>query len=334
MRRYIEMTPRLGQDDAFLGFQHAVTRAAYDSLAGSYATGDNEPEVVSKLVDALHDKSYDQIRLTAHMIHGAGRSGVQFRYRAADVTRELGDMVVISMVTDGPERILQRVCIIQNKKAHAGNWVVDDKQLFLLKNFPPLSGRSGIFRGTSDVRFRNTSGCLGAYGLLYEPGEMILASAQAVAEFLRGGRTLRPANVGVAPAGRMDAEGFGPVSSSWPLWREHLDGLVMCMEGEHLVMLPRRASVVGLHPGFLGNVHFCRDLHDFVRAWTQMSLGEYTCSDRRVVNVEADAFANHLMRSSRLGDDVRLPLNDRYSDVKFPGDMAVFVLRLDVRHKG
>ena len=85
---------------------------------------------------------------------------------------------------------------------------------------------------------------------------------------------------------------------------------------------------------FLGNMHYGRDLYDFVRAWTQVNIGEFTCLRGAIVNPEADAFANHLIRSAGLGRGVDLPTGDRNVEHPFEGDIAVLLLKIDVEHRG
>lgn len=133
------------------------------------------------------------------------------------MTKELGDMAIITLVTDKSERLLQKVCVVQNKKQRDGHWHINPEQLYLLKNFPPFSGSKGIFRRSKDITFRNSSGCLGCYALFFAPGEMILTSAPALTEMLRGKRSISRANIG-GYAGTMGSVWIGAAQGApwWP----------------------------------------------------------------------------------------------------------------------
>lgn len=95
---------------------------------------------------------------------------------------------------------------------------------------------------------------------------------------------------------------------------------------------PRRGFGYALP--FLENVHYGRDMYDFVRAWTQVNLGEFTFLDGVIINPEADGFANHLISSAGLGRGVVFPPGDRNVERKFEGGMTVLLLRYDVERKG
>jgi len=264
---------------------------------------------VTRLVETLKDKPpYDRVRIETGMLHGS-RSYVEFNFRDKPTTKELGDMAIITVVADRNVRLVQRLCIIQNKSARGDRWDVDEEQLFLLKNFPPLAGNRGIFKGVGSITFRNRSGCLGAYGLLHEPGEMVFASAGVVSECMRAGSSLHMRDTGFFPARPFPAGIINP-------WIEY------------------PWSSFGPLERFLGNVHFCRDVYDFVKDWTQINIGEPTCWDNAAVNSEADGLANHLIWQAGLGHGLELPQGEIPVDWKFDGSMAVLVMRLDVGSKG
>jgi hypothetical protein len=331
MNRFFALAVQLSKDVGFLNFQNEVIRDAYDALGQAYAANGNEVEIVTKLAETVKGKSYDQVQISASKIHGS-RSYVEFNFRDKPTTKELGDMAVITVVTAGRDRLLQRLCIVQNKKARDQKWRIDPEQLFLLKNFPPFVGNRGIFRGMSNVVFHNPSGCLGAFGLLSEPGEMMFVAAPVFAELLRDRGSLPASEIGLPALIPHDGgqSAFHGGSLSMPPF-----------ESEEWIMhevfrknrpFPWRG--LGYSLPFLGNVHYGRDMYDFVRAWTQVNLGEFTCFHGEVINAEADGFANHLIRSAGLEAGVDFPTGDRYVERKFEGGMAVLLLRMDVEHRG
>ncbi|MCE5276354.1 MAG: hypothetical protein LLG43_14615 [Deltaproteobacteria bacterium] len=328
LHRVFNYALRLAEDGEFFHFQNDLAQAAYDSLGQSYKAGENEIAIVTKLVNALNGRTYNHITVEANKIHG-NRSFVEFNYRDKPTTKELGDMAVISIVTVGKNRLLQRVCIIQNKKAKKHAWGVDAEQLFLLKNFPPLSGNRGLFRGMSDVTFRNRSGCLGAYGLFDDPGEMMFLAAPLFAEILRDRSSVSLADIGIPSAtSQVGVHSAFPVTPFGHFFDPKEWYMIMREVIHRIGPFPWR--VLGLGLPFFGNVHYGLDIYDFVRAWTQVNLGEYTCLAGVTVNPDVDGFANRLIRSAGLGQGIDLPKVNDDLDTKPEGDMAVFVLRMDV----
>lgn len=301
----------------------------YEALGQAYAQGEGEVGMVKKLVAAIDGKSYRGISLASQMIHGS-RSYVEFNCRDKPVTKELGDMLVISLVSAGGERLFQRISIIQNKKDSSGKWGIDLEQLYLLKNFPLFTGNKGMFRNCRDIAFRNESGCLGSYGLFQTPGEMIVASAPLVTELLKGKKTLSPSDIQVLQVMPSSQSG-GLLNNSVPWWPRPF--LRHPEESFHFFeKIIRRYGVIpfGGFNGFLGNVHFCRDICDFTRAWTHLSLGEPTYAWDQVVNPDVDAFSVFILRQYGFDHLPKLPSDNVFGDREFEGTLAVFLMHLDV----
>ncbi len=317
MRRLFKKMGELMEDEGFARFQTDLVHRCYEGLGRGYSVGDNEIALVERLVEAVNGQSYGPMRLSGKMLHGS-RSYVEFNYLDKPVTKELADMAVMSVVTDGGSPIFSRICLIQNKKDHGSNWAVDSEQLFLLKNFPPFAGNKGIFRGRSDIHFRNHTGCLGAFGLLGTPGEMILASAPVVSELLRGKQSLSPADICVLGSGV--SAGGNTMSAVWSL-----------MSGIH----PQEWLWMtdGMN-GPLGNLHFARDLYDFIRGWTQMSIGEPTRMYGRVVSQVVDSFSSFLIRSAGLSEHLDLPSDNVFGDSQFHGQVASFLMHIELSEMG
>jgi hypothetical protein len=318
------------QDNGFLAFQNQVIRSAYEGLGQGYSANDNEVALVTRLVTSINGKSYKQLRLLANKIHGS-RSYVEFDYRDKPTTKELGDMVVITAVTNGSQRLFQRLCIIQNKKASGGKWGIDREQLYLLKNFPPLSGNRGILRGSHNIAFRNTSQCLGAFGLLFEPGEMIFASAGLITEMSRGEDSLSRDRIAMPSHAGMNTSSQSSIFSALPWMHFHP------MEVHHL--LHELEEYVGCFPWsfggqqFMGNTIYANDICDLIRAWTQLSIGEVTCSDGKIINREVDDFTNHLIRNAGFGEGIEFSFQDSNIERRFLGDVTVFMMHLDVANQ-
>ncbi len=335
MMRVFDHIIALSSDDGFLRFQHDLSRRVYDALGQGYVGNENEVALIKRMVDAVNGQSYRGVRVFATIIHGP-RSYVEFNFMDRPVTKELGDMIIVTLVTDGSNRLVQKTCVIQNKKERDSHWNIDEEQLYLLKNFPPLSGSKGVFKRCKDLIFRNTSGCLGCYGLFFSPGEMIFASAPALTEMLRGKRSVSRADIGLAPGGNRAGWSGGEQPIFWWAgfpWR--------CPEEVYMVLeeLARHYGypmLAGMpFNGFLGCSPFALDIHDFTRDWTQLKIGEPTVVAGRVLNPAADAFSNFVLRSAGFKElSVELPTGGLFGDQEFEGQMAVMLMHMDVARNG
>lgn len=334
MRDFFIQLSRLVSDVGFLKFQNDLIHDFYNVLSQGYTINNNEVALVKRLVDTANAKSYGPVKLYANMLHGS-RSYVEFNYQDKPVTKELGDMAIITIVTRNKQRLLQRICIIQNKKSSKDRWDIDIEQLFLLKNFPPFTGNRGIFRNCPDIAFRNYTGCLGAFGLLNSPGEMIFASAPLISELLRGKRSLLNSEISVISG----LNGFGESNNNHtfsflPLFlRFRSKDWGFFMEEFFERHGPLMGFPWGMNHGFLGNSRFSRDLYDLIRAWTQLSIGEISFIYDSVVNKDVDAFSNFLLRSAGFGEMLDIPGDNIFVERKFEGQMAIFALHLDIAHE-
>jgi hypothetical protein len=322
VREYIE----LQGDVSFRRFQNELSQKMYDALGQGYISSDNEVSLVNKLVDIINDSRFNKFRFYSHKIHGP-RSYVEFNYRDRPITKEIADMAIVSIASYKRKRILQKVSFVQNKTDRDKKWAIDDEQLFLLKNFPRLSGSKGIFKSFSneDIVFLNHSRCLGAFGLFMSPGEMIFLSAPLLSELKRDNgiaiedirQTETVANVGT--------HNF-PLSirSDHHLWEEFFY-YIRKYGLEYVFFTPFLSN--GSLP-FLGNCIFSRDIYDFVRDWTQFNIGEPTYAFGSTLDPILDRFANFLLRTIGIQEYVDLPLEG--VEGKFGNAMAVFVMHMDL----
>jgi hypothetical protein len=70
------------------------------------------------------------------------------------------------------------------------------------------------------------------------------------------------------------------------------------------------------------------DLHDVIRAWTSLRLGELVYAFDQRQDVEADQFASTVLRSIGFGE--RLDLGDESSEGEFNSPATVMVAHLDI----
>lgn len=336
MHTVIETFMDLMKNERFLGFQNDLALDIYDGLGQGFSSNENEVSLVTKLCKITDGKSYGPLSIRADKIHGS-RSYVEFNYMDKPVTKELGDMAVITVVSSGRERLFQKLCIIQNKKSseitsgkNKGNsrWDIDLEQLYLLKNFPRLSGNKGILKHCHDVSFRNTGGCLGAFGLMHVPGDMILITAPLLTELMKGRKSLNISdisvigdNCNVSQQGGMGLPFFGRIHPKelYMMYEE----LWHCSRG----MWP---FMNGANMPFLNNTLFTRDIYDFVRSWTQINIGETSFSFGKVTNVVVDSFSNALLRQIGFGEGMDLPVIQNFSEFSWEGELGVAVTHIDI----
>jgi len=329
MRRLFRQIQQLRRDSGFAVFQNSVVHDFYDTLGQGYSKNENEVALVERMVNAAKGKSYGPVSLHGSMLHGS-RSYVEFNHRDQPVTRELGDMAIIAIATSGGERLLQKITIVQNKKASSKSWGLDQEQLFMLKNFPPFSGNRGIFRGRRDLTFVDTSGCLGSYGLLAAPGEMLFASAQLVTEFSSAKKSVSLRDIGSFRVNVPSSNGTS-MAFPWSHPRFHPKEWIFLMEECLDVFGPSPGPFHGgSASGFLGNECFSRDLYDLIRSWTRLSVGEPTCVSDQVINSTVDAFSNLLLRNAGLGKLAMFPPDELFGNQEFDGQMGVVAVHLEV----
>jgi len=152
--------------------------------------GIREDLIVTELCDVMSRKQFRGLRIESRKTHSRSTSGVQFDYIGKQTVKELADMVIVSIVTFNREILFLKTAFVQNKKAPKDNkistWGIDQKQLFLLKNFPKFAGVSGIFNNEKvssifnkgKISFLNLSNTLGNFGLFDTNGEMIFLTAK------------------------------------------------------------------------------------------------------------------------------------------------------------
>lgn len=257
------------RDASFAKFQNGLASEVYRTLRQGFALGEGEVELVRRITNAVDNASYGQVRVFGKMLHGSA-SLVDFNFRGETSRKELGDIALVSVVSAGREVILSRLVLVQNKLGEGKSWGIDEKQLFLLANFPTLSGHSGVLAGKKDVCFRDRSGCLGGYGLLYPPSEMYFASAKLLRSRSFGKKSInvkdlqRSSNLQEC---HLDAQLFRALL---PCWHVADELLLLAFSNGRGLTVPHDPA------GFFGNVPFCPDILSLVRAWTQVSMGEFT----------------------------------------------------------
>lgn len=230
------------------------------------------------------------------------------------------------------------MCIVQNKKESGNGWNIDVEQLYLLKNFPPFSGNTGIFSGMKDIIFRNNSGCLGAFGFFDTPGELSIISGPMVSELRKGKKSVSRADVSVPEECHISKKinnGSSPSPFQSILSSKYLEEYLYVLEKITRMSkygYPHLFSTLPNLP-FLHNSCFLRDVHDFTRGWTQFNIGEVTYAFGETLNPSVDGFCNLLLRSAGMSEYMHIPGDDHFSNIKFNYEMGVLVVHLDLDSK-
>ncbi|MCD6406649.1 hypothetical protein J7L81_02095 [Candidatus Aerophobetes bacterium] len=290
-----------------LEFQKETTELIYQALTVGYLENENEVKLVERIVDSSSGRGKDDIHIFAKKIHGSA-SYVSFLNRDKPATTELGDMIIISIIVKEQVRLLQKISIVQNKKATeretrngvTRTWSLDEDQLFLLKNFPKIKSNQGIFKNLfiNEIVFPNTTNCLGTYGLLKSPGEMIFASASLIEEFRKNKKSVNEEDI-FYPCETAHTCDNGGFPFSFPFifhpklfHPQYFEDFFMFWD-----KMFHRFHDLPFFPSLWNTKLFTRDLYDFVRAWTEFSIGEPTCILGKVINDNLDYFTNSLLYS-------------------------------------
>lgn len=106
MEKLLYVFGKLLKSDEFLWFQNDISTDIYDELGRGYNTNENEVSLVANLVKATNNKRFGPIKTYSEKIHGS-RSYVKFNYMDKPVTKELGDMAIISLITRGKKEFIK-----------------------------------------------------------------------------------------------------------------------------------------------------------------------------------------------------------------------------------
>ena len=109
----------------FKKFQNTFARDVYESLGTSYSNSDGEVKMVTEMCQKIDGKTFEKLKFYTKKIHGT-RSFVEFHNQDKPITKELADMVIISVATKNKEIIYEKTAFIQNKKEDTdSNWKID-----------------------------------------------------------------------------------------------------------------------------------------------------------------------------------------------------------------
>lgn len=280
-------------------FQNDFARSLYETLSIGYSNSDGEVKMVTDMCKTINGKSYGQFKFYSNKIHGT-RSYVEFFNQDKPITKELGDMVLISVATRGGDIVYEKIAVVQNKKESTeNNWRIDQDQLYLLQNFPTFRGSKGIFKKNykNDITFLNHSETLGNYGLFKSPGEMILVNALNVFR-LQQNDLISFSDIRKNSEGKTNNNlGFQFPFLDHPMWEEMI---------YHYFKYFPKYGFPFMNLPFLNNSFISFNLYDVIRNFTYFNIGEVASVFGNTINKDLSDFTRLLLKESGLSNVMKL----------------------------
>ncbi|MDR1182744.1 MAG: hypothetical protein LBL13_12270 [Bacteroidales bacterium] len=319
MNRLLETFSDYYNRQDFNLFQNALAQKVYETLGASYSNSDGEVKIVTDLCKAIESETYGRLKFHAKKIHGS-RSFVEFDNQDKPITKELADMVIISVATKDRKIIYEKTAFIQNKKEDTEKniWKIDQDQLYLLHNFPTFKGKKGIFRKNfnDEVVFRNHSETLGNYGLFQSPGEMILVNALTVFRLQQSGKI---SFSDVRKHSHIRNNVFSFLFIDYPFWDEMLY--------RYFKHFPKYGFPF-LNLPFLGNNMVSFNIYEFIRNWSLFNIGEVVSVCDKVTNYDLWNFNRILLRNAGLSEFINLKAERQ--EYEFDNNLAILVAHINL----
>lgn len=306
----------------FRKFQNSFAREVYETLGTSYANSFDEVKMVTEMCNTINGKSFEKLNFYTKKIHGA-RSYVEFQNQDKPTTKELADMVIISVATKNREIVYEKTAFIQNKKEDTtSNWKIEQDQLYLLHNFPTFKGNKGIFKRNfrDDVIFQNQSETLGNYGLFQQPGEMILVNALTIFKLQQGDK------ISLSDIRKFTSNRFHNNSSfqfpliNHPHWDE-----ILYMYFRHF---PNN-GLPFLNFPFLNNSIASFNIYEFIRNWTLFNIGEVVSTYGNIVDKDLSTFNRILLKEAGLSDFI----NTNVDSQELENNLMIIIAHLNLDEK-
>lgn len=306
----------------FRKFQNTFAREVYETLGTSYSNSDGEVRIVTDMCNTIDGKTFEKLKFYTKKIHGT-RSFVEFHNQDKPTTKELADMVIISVATKDREIIYEKTAFIQNKKEDTDSvWKIDQDQLYLLHNFPTFKGKKGIFKRNfgEEVVFLNHSETLGNYGLFHSPGEMILVNALTVYKLQQGDRISHSDIRKFTQSGFQNNNGLQLPLIDHLFWDEMLY--------RHFKHSPKYGWPF-LNLPFLNNSIASFNIYEFIRNWSLFNIGDVVSADGKVVDKDLSTFNRILLREAGLSDLI----NTNTDGQEFENSLTIVIAHLSLDDK-
>lgn len=266
--------------EAFVVYEKDFSEGVRNALGQEYSRG--EVKSVDALESYINSVPHQTLRSTTPyglpfvvsthsvFIHG-NKSQVEFhQYGRKAGPIELGDLIFVVSLIFNKKKYFEKMTInqfkIDNKRKNSISWMINNReQLFLLSKFPKFRSVKGMIPKGRDYTLPNISGCLGSYGLIYNPGDFMFTSATRLDSF---------------------------IGNQLSIGKDTL-----C---KHFAM----CDIFSLHRSVLLNCHFTPDVNAFVNHYLKMNIGEPVFAQEGIFNSQAKYFLNELFQVLRTKSNV------------------------------
>lgn len=280
----------------FRQFQNNLSKETYESLANSYSNSHNEVTTVSGMCETLNGKSFERLKFYSHKIHGT-RSFVEFFNRDKPVTTEMADMAIICVATKDKDIVFEKITFVQNKKEDTvNNWKIDQDQLYLLRNFPTITGKKGVFKKNhkDEIVFLNNSENLGTYGLFKSSGEMVFVNAKTIYGLQNENKiSFSDLKNHVDIVDGMKSNPYQFFGFEKLYWED--------MSYRMYTHFPRYGLPIFGLP-FLNNNSNSLNIYDFIRNWTFFNIGEVCKIGSDIIDNDLSVITRVLLQEAGLGE--------------------------------
>lgn len=306
----------------FRKFQNTFAQEVYESLGSSYSNSDSEVKIVTDMCSTINGKTFEKLKFYTKKIHGT-RSYVEFHNQDKPTTKELADMVILSIATKDREIIYEKTAFVQNKKEYTESvWEIDQDQLYLLHNFPTFKGKKGIFKRnfSDEVVFQNHSETLGNYGLLQNPGEMILVNALTVYKLQQGDKIAHSDIKKFAHNSFQNNYSFQFPLIDHPFWDE-----ILYRYNKYFV----KYGLPFMNLPFLNNSIASFNIYEFIRNWSLFNIGDVVSAYGCIADKDLSTFNRILLREAGLSDII----NTNIERQEFENNLTIIVAHINLDDK-
>ena len=307
----------------FRHFQNNLSKETYESLANSYSNSHNEVKTVTDMCDTLNGKSFEKLNFYSRKIHGT-RSFVEFFNQDKPVTTEMADMAIICVATKDKNIVFEKITFVQNKKEDTvNNWKIDQDQLYLLRNFPTITGKKGLFKKNykDEIVFLNHSENLGTYGLFKSSGEMLLANAKTIYGLQNENKiSFNDLKNHIDTVNEKTSNHFPFFGFDHPFWEDMIYRMFKHFPkyGLPLFDLP-----------FLNNNSSSLNIYDFIRNWTLFSIGEVCKVGGNIIDNDLSVITSVLLKEAGLGDIMNIESEQN----AFENNIVLLIAHLNLDEK-
>jgi len=304
----------------FRQFQNDLSKETYTSLAASYSNSHNEVKTVTNMCDTLNGKSFEKLQFYSRKIHGT-RSFVEFFNQDKPVTTEMADMAIICVATKDKNIVYEKISFVQNKKeSKTNNWEIDPDQLYLLRNFPTITGKKGLFKKNyqNEIVFLNHSGNLGTYGLFKSPGEMVLANAKTIYGLQNGNKvSYDDLKNHIDTSTTRQSNSFLFFGLDHPFWHEMIYRMF-----KHFP----KYGILFFDLPFLNNNSNSLNIYDFIRNWTLFNIGEVCQAGENIIDKDLSVMTRLLLKEAGLNDIMNIETEEN----SFENNITLLIAHLDL----